>query len=530
MSSWSDISPILGLLAAFALGAFVVIVFFMEAFRRREGTLVKLRHHLNERNRQLEQLNRALQLEIEERRQREKEMRRLLHNARCIVWSADLHHDGAQYQWKLKFFEEEKLQEFIPLTLGSGQNWPDAWYLSRPVDDQRRTDENFAEALRNHRPQYDQEFRVRRADGSIAWVFEDVQVEYLPDAHYHLVGVCTDITAKKKSEEELKAIMKTARCLIWHAIVEDRGESMHWNIMPLDDRAAQEFLALDVQPGATWHKAWFDSWDKGDLKRMDQTSMHALRSGQPGYSQEFRCHTPDGSVRWLYEDAHIERIEPGKWHVVGVCTDVTKRKAAEKELEYVISGARCLLWHAIVEERDGALTWQVRLSNEESVSQFLPIAIRPDGNLVESWQDSKVPEDVVRMNDNAREALHAGKGGYSQEFRCRRADGQVRWLYEDVRVEPLRAGVRHLVGICADITERKTIEEERESLIKELREALQKVKTLSGLLPICAACKKVRDDQGYWDQIDSYVRTHSQVEFSHSICPECMDRLYPEYQ
>jgi hypothetical protein len=63
----------------------------------------------------------------------------------------------------------------------------------------------------------------------------------------------------------------------------------------------------------------------------------------------------------------------------------------------------------------------------------------------------------------------------------------------------------------------------------ELRNALSKIKTLSGMLPICASCKKIRDDKGYWNQIESYIKHHSEAEFSHSICPECAKILYPEY-
>ena len=63
----------------------------------------------------------------------------------------------------------------------------------------------------------------------------------------------------------------------------------------------------------------------------------------------------------------------------------------------------------------------------------------------------------------------------------------------------------------------------------KLKDALAKIKTLSGFLPICSACKKIRDDKGYWNQIESYIREHSEAEFSHSICPECTKKLYPEY-
>ncbi len=62
----------------------------------------------------------------------------------------------------------------------------------------------------------------------------------------------------------------------------------------------------------------------------------------------------------------------------------------------------------------------------------------------------------------------------------------------------------------------------------KLEDALSQLKTLSGLLPICSSCKKIRDDSGYWNQIERYIQDHSEAEFSHSICPECLKRLYPD--
>ena len=85
-----------------------------------------------------------------------------------------------------------------------------------------------------------------------------------------------------------------------------------------------------------------------------------------------------------------------------------------------------------------------------------------------------------------------------------------------------------IVQSFQDITERKFAEDVKEELIEELQNALNEVNLLSGFLPICASCKKIRDDQGYWNQIETYIRDHSQAEFSHSICPECAKDLYPE--
>src|SRR5437899_9164269 len=75
----------------------------------------------------------------------------------------------------------------------------------------------------------------------------------------------------------------------------------------------------------------------------------------------------------------------------------------------------------------------------------------------------------------------------------------------------------------------KRAEEERERLIRELQDALENIKTLRGLLPICSSCKKIRDDHGYWNQLETYIGAHSGAEFTHGLCPECAQKLYPDY-
>ncbi len=77
--------------------------------------------------------------------------------------------------------------------------------------------------------------------------------------------------------------------------------------------------------------------------------------------------------------------------------------------------------------------------------------------------------------------------------------------------------------------ERKRLLLEKDRLISQLKEALQNIKTLSGLLPICAVCKQIRDDRGYWQQVESYVQQHSNAVFTHSICPKCSGKLYPKH-
>ncbi|MGC9364298.1 MAG: hypothetical protein ACP5FZ_07005 [Fidelibacterota bacterium] len=79
-----------------------------------------------------------------------------------------------------------------------------------------------------------------------------------------------------------------------------------------------------------------------------------------------------------------------------------------------------------------------------------------------------------------------------------------------------------------EILARRRIEEERERLIVELTEALTRIKQLKKLLPICPSCKKIRDDEGYWNNLETYLSKHSNAEFSHGICRDCMKKLYPQ--
>jgi PAS domain S-box-containing protein len=97
-------------------------------------------------------------------------------------------------------------------------------------------------------------------------------------------------------------------------------------------------------------------------------------------------------------------------------------------------------------------------------------------------------------------------------------------LVDERTLELMQANER----LQQEIVERKRVEEEREKLILELQESILKIRMLRGLLPICSSCKKIRNDQGYWEQIEVYIRDHSEADFSHGICPDCAQKLYPE--
>jgi DNA-binding NtrC family response regulator len=105
--------------------------------------------------------------------------------------------------------------------------------------------------------------------------------------------------------------------------------------------------------------------------------------------------------------------------------------------------------------------------------------------------------------------------------------GATDYVIKD-KLSRLVPAVNRALAEAKERTRRKQAEEDREKLVHELQEALARVKTLSGMLPICASCKKIRDDKGYWSQIESYISTHSDAEFTHGMCPDCEKKAYEE--
>lgn len=131
------------------------------------------------------------------------------------------------------------------------------------------------------------------------------------------------------------------------------------------------------------------------------------------------------------------------------------------------------------------------------------------------------PDDRQRTLDQNREVRDGGQARmFENRYLCR--DGSFRWLLWNANPDPAE-GV--IFAIARDITERKAAEMQREALVADLRMALAEVRTLRALLPICAYCKRIRDEQEEWHTVEAYLSRHAATQFSHGICPRCYDRL-----
>lgn len=140
------------------------------------------------------------------------------------------------------------------------------------------------------------------------------------------------------------------------------------------------------------------------------------------------------------------------------------------------------------------------------------------------WDAHLKKEQILAMASTVDET------GDHFETQHRRKDGRIL----DVELSNNGAvyrGQKLIFCICRDISRKKQAEEERNALIRKLRESLAEIKTLRGILPLCSFCKKIRNDKGYWEQVDIYITKHFDADISHGICPDCLRKHYPdEYQ
>jgi hypothetical protein len=315
---------------------------------------------------------------------------------------------------------------------------------------------------------------------------------------------------------------------------------------------------LEVGDGEIWVGAFggIGVWRDGHWRVL------TVADGIPGHTVYSLKRAPDGSI-WAGGSAGVGRFSKGRWTTYdsrsGLTTDECNVNA---------------LWIA----PDGS----VLVGTMGSLARFDPRIDAPSpASLRVLWREAPRPgpEGIARLPAGQR-SLHLTwsapwlrpdqieyrtriprlRSGWSEPRRSRvlaienlgpgpwdievsaKLEGRADWgepVVLQVFIEPLvwetawaRAALGALLtlGIFGLVRMRtRHLARRARELRRGIQEALAKLKFLNGLLPICASCKKIRDDRGYWNEVECYVRDHSEAEFSHGICPECLQRLYPKY-
>ncbi|MBD3216864.1 MAG: PAS domain S-box protein [candidate division Zixibacteria bacterium] len=246
-----------------------------------------------------------------------------------------------------------------------------------------------------------------------------------------------------------------------------------------------------------------------------------------GYDEPiiYRILTPKGNLKYLRSVSQASKDENGNVaSIFGIVLDITDSQMAEKRLKASeqkfftlfnstpVMVAITSLKSGKVVEVNNAFSETIGFSREEIIGH----------STVElgMWTN---PDDRRRFMEEIMEY------GYIRDryYKIKRRDGEI--LDANVSVDIIEIeGEKHLISVTSDITDQKRHEQEREKLITELEGALEKIKKLSGFIPICPSCKKIRDLQGFWNELESYIHEHSEAEFTHALCPDCTKKLYPD--
>ncbi len=374
---------------------------------------------------------------------------------------------------------------------------------------------------------YINEVELPHKDGSRVWTEETTSYcRNQETGKIEIMGVTRDITERKRVDAELRASKERFLTLV---------DSMDDIVFMLDRKQRVAGLygrwmkKAKVEQGAFLGKKGSSIFGSESSAIHDEASARALAGEVVTYDWA------SGRGRdWCCFQIVLSPIRDAGNNVsgiVGISRDITERKRmevkllqSEKKLRDITSslGEGIIVYDGqgrvtfVNPEAERLLGWTKQDLNRRGL--HATICNGPAEDRLASFEDCWL-HTVMRI----------GESYASTDRVFTRKDGTVFPI--SVIASPIQGHENTIAMVTAfrDITDQKKIEHDRELLITELQEALTKVKTLSGLLPICSSCKKIRDDKGYWRQIEAYITDHSNAAFTHGFCPDCAKAFYERH-
>ena len=370
----------------------------------------------------------------------------------------------------------------------------------------------------------------QRKDGAIFPV--EVNMGTVTFEKPYILGIVRDITERKQatraleeSEYRFRAILDATMDGI--LVVDAQSQAVVMGNRVICDMLGyelEEFMRLgiaDIIPAAALPEV--------------QRQFERQAKGEIFVAPELPVQRKDGSIFFADISGGPPMLLAGRSVMVGVVHDITERKQVEDELrrqEHLLSESQRLghvgSWFYDI---TGPMAWSDEFYRIFGIS---PGTVTPN---VESLLSLIYPDDRKSMQ-NWIAGCVAGEKPDALDFRINWPDGTIHYIrgWGEVVLDSENRPI-YLAGIGQDITERKRAEEEIQQYLtelekknKELLDALANVRQLTGMLPICASCKQIRDDKGYWSAVESYIGKHSEAVFSHGLCPECEKKAYEDLE
>jgi phosphoserine phosphatase RsbU/P len=320
--------------------------------------------------------------------------------------------------------------------------------------------------------------------------------------------------ARRQAEDSLKQKQQELEDFFAHAPVGLRWEGPDGVIQQVNETELAMFgYSRDEYVGhniAEFHE------DKSAAAEI----LRRLNAGETLSDFPARLRCKDGSLRDVVIQTNAVH-ENGRFVRSRTFTrDVTSQKQAQAALAYLA---------AIVETSEDAI---IGTSLDGTILSWNHAAERMYGYRADEIKGRSLSVlSTASRSDEFRdiyEQIERGEWIARYQTVRLRKDGNL--LDVALTLSPIKGAAGKVVGVSAierDISAAKREDEQRLRLIAELQDALARIKTLRGLLPICASCKKIRDDQGYWQKVESYLAEHTNAEFTHGLCPDCLGQLYP---
>ena len=336
-----------------------------------------------------------------------------------------------------------------------------------------------------------------------------------------VIGLVRDITERKRAEEEIRKFKTIADKAPYGVSI----ASLEGDILYVNEAYARMYgCTVEEMLGRHYTTLYTEE----SLQAMEKFRYKLLREGT-FFVEELWRKRKDGAAFPSLTTAGVIKDDQGNpLYIAATAIDITKRKQAEDALRESEERYRALL------ELSGEVGEAVVMLQDTDDKEAVHVFATGEWSRITGYSRKEL------LGMSWLELLHPDYREATVERYQRRIGGEILpglfellFIRKDSAEVPVEItagpttyrGKSALVVYARDITRRKRLEQEREKLIQELQKTLQEVKTLSGLLPICAWCKKFRDDEGYWKSVEEYLGEHTGAEFTHGICPECAAKL-----